>query len=162
MRMDSSLGAGRGRLLGVAAGHQAGQPVDSRDVTVLEDSARLPRLDALTGLRWWAAFVVFVFHMVNRHRAAARADRRGLQPSGYLGVTFFFVLSGFVLTWSARPERDKRTFYWRRFARIYPSHFVTLLLAIPVFYSFSSRPGSWVKPFDLGILSLSVVLLQGW
>lgn len=82
---------------------------------------------------------------------------------GYFGVTFFFVLSGFVLTWSARPDVPTSTFYWRRFARIWPAHFVALLLAIPVFYTLQAIPeGSFLKPFDLGILLLSVVLLQGW
>lgn len=82
---------------------------------------------------------------------------------GYFGVTFFFVLSGFVLTWSARPDVPTSTFYWRRFARIWPSHIVALLLAIPVFYTLASIPeGSFLKPFDVGILLLSVVLLQGW
>ncbi len=82
---------------------------------------------------------------------------------GYLGVTFFFVLSGFVLTWSARPNVRTSTFYLRRFARIWPSHMVALLLAIPVFYTFATIPeGSFLKPFDLGILLLSVVLLQAW
>lgn len=82
---------------------------------------------------------------------------------GYLGVTFFFVLSGFVLTWSARPALRTSTFYWRRFARIYPAHFVALLLAIPVFYTIGAIPdGSFLKPFDPAILSLSFVVIQGW
>ncbi|GAB3631124.1 acyltransferase [Microbacterium shaanxiense] len=82
---------------------------------------------------------------------------------GYLGVTFFFVLSGFVLTWSARPNVRTSTFYWRRFARIWPAHIVALLLAIPVFYTIGAIPeGSFLKPFDLGVLLLSVVLLQAW
>lgn len=82
---------------------------------------------------------------------------------GYFGVTFFFVLSGFVLTWSARPHVRTSTFYWRRFARIWPSHMVALLLAIPVFYTFAVVPeGSFLKPFDLGILLLSVILVQAW
>ncbi len=122
-------------------------------------SARMPRLDSLTGLRWWAAFAVFAHHMTN---LAPLPIHHALAYGNY-GVTFFFVLSGFVLTWSARPETPKSTFWWRRFARIYPSHFVALLLAIPVFYSFNPDPADWwVKPFDLGILLLSVVLLQGW
>ncbi|MBJ6623429.1 hypothetical protein H4N49_35690 [Streptomyces sp. DHE17-7] len=33
--------------------------------------------------------------------------------AGALGVTFFFVLSGFVLTWSAR-DRDTAPRFWRR------------------------------------------------
>lgn len=56
-----------------------------------------------------------------------------------------------------------RNFYWRRFARIYPAHFVALLLAIPVFYSFAPDPAEWwVKSFSIGILLLSVLLIQGW
>lgn len=96
------------------------------------------RLDAITALRWWAALAVFLFHVRNivpLPGAVAEFAR-----FGYLGVAFFFVLSGFVLTWSWRPTVDKRTFYWRRFARVYPLNVVTLLLAIPVFYSFNPNP----------------------
>jgi peptidoglycan/LPS O-acetylase OafA/YrhL len=117
------------------------------------------RLDSLTGLRWWAAFAVFAYHMLN----LAPLPIQDVLKYGNYGVAFFFVLSGFVLTWSARPETSVTTFWWRRFARIYPSHFVALLLAIPVFYSFAPDPADWwVKPVDVGILLLSVVLLQGW
>lgn len=119
------------------------------------------RLDALTGLRWWAAFIVFLYHMLVF--APLPGPLTHLFARGYLGVTFFFVLSGFVLTWSARANVSKSTFYWRRFARIYPSHFVALLLAIPVFYTLGTIPdGSFLKPFDPGIISLSFVLAQGW
>lgn len=51
---------------------------------------------------------------------------------GFTGVTFFFVLSGFVLMWSMRPGTTPRQFYRRRFARVYPNHFVTLLVALAV------------------------------
>lgn len=133
--------------------------------STLNDSAILSqptaRLDALTGLRWWAAFLVFLYHMLVF--APLPGVITQIFAQGYLGVTFFFVLSGFVLTWSARPDTSTSTFYWRRFARIYPSHFVALLLAIPVFYTLAPVPeGSWLKPFDPAILSLSFVLLQGW
>ncbi len=122
-------------------------------------AARRPRLDSLTGLRWWAAFAVFLHHMSN----LAPLPIEGVLRYGAYGVTFFFVLSGFVLTWSARPGTPASTFWWRRFARIYPSHIVALVLAIPVFYSFAPDPADWwVKPVDIGILLLSVVLLQGW
>lgn len=40
---------------------------------------------------------------------------------------------------------------------------VALAIAIPVFYSFTAIPeGSFLKPFDLGIILLSVVLVQAW
>jgi peptidoglycan/LPS O-acetylase OafA/YrhL len=120
----------------------------------------MPRLDALTGLRWWAAFFVFAFHMLI---LAPLPGISSLLAQGYLGVTFFFVLSGFVLTWSASNRVRQSTFYWRRFARIYPSHFAALLIAIPVFYDLGvGHNESWVKPADFGAFGLSVLLIQGW
>ncbi|WP_091704472.1 acyltransferase [Microbacterium sp. cf046] len=125
------------------------------------EAAHAPRLDAITGLRWWAAFAVFGFHMLVFAPLVPAVD--SVLRLGDYGVAFFFVLSGFVLTWSLKPGTLKSTFYWRRFARIYPLHFVTLLLAIPVFYSFTPDPADWwVKPVNIGILALSFVLLQGW
>ena len=83
----------------------------------------LPRL---TGLRWYAALLVFLYH------AETFVPIRLLRPFnfGTVGVTFFFVLSGFVLTWSTRPDLPASTFYRRRFARIYPSYFVMFLLTV--------------------------------
>ncbi len=121
--------------------------------------AHAPRLDALTGLRWWAAFAVFLHHM----GSFAPLPVQDFLVFGNFGVTFFFVLSGFVLTWSARPGLPVSTFWWRRFARIWPANAVALVLAVPVFYSSTPDPSDWwVKPLDVGVLALSVVLLQGW
>ena len=105
--------------------------------------------------------MVFLYHMLVF--APLPGAITAVFANGYFGVTFFFVLSGFVLTWSARPAVPTSTFYWRRFARIYPSHLVALLLAIPIFYTLAPIPaGSFLKPFDPGILSLSFVVIQGW
>lgn len=134
----------------------------------VQSASRPARLDALTGLRWWAAFAVFVHHvgqLVVLPPTLARTLTLGTH-----GVTFFFVLSGFVLTWSSGQAvpgfapPDARTFWWRRVARIYPAHLVALLLALPVFTSLVLAEGSHsgVRPFDVGIVLLSVLLLQGW
>lgn len=109
-------------------------PLSSRDVL----AEPTPRLDGLTGLRWWAAFIVFLYHMLIFAPVPGLLSE--LFSYGYFGVTFFFVLSGFVLTWSARSNVPVSTFYWRRFARIWPSHIVALLLAIPVFYTMAAIP----------------------
>ncbi len=119
------------------------------------------RLDSLTGLRWWAAFFVFVYHL--RLFVPYPPPVASIAAYGHFGVTFFFVLSGFVLTWSSRTRTPVRVFYWRRFSRIYPLHLITLLLAVPVFYSAAPDPAqTWVKPYDWATLALSLVLLQGW
>ena len=122
------------------------------------------RLDSLTGLRWWAAFAVFCYHMMN---FAPVPGLGAVARYGNHGVAFFFVLSGFVLTWSAGVSGTTvANFYWRRFARIYPAHVVALLVAIPVFYSVTSATPDpsrfWVKPFAVAPLLLSLVLLQSW
>ncbi len=69
---------------------------------------------------------------------------------GTSGVTFFFVLSGFVLTWSAQPGTKVFIFYRRRFARIWPAHIVALVPAMFVFYRFDPPENMWwIKPFSI-------------
>jgi len=118
------------------------------------------RLDALTGLRWWAAFGVFMFHM------RLFAPLPFLSPFallGHFGVMFFFILSGFVLTLSSAQSVKPGSFYWRRFSRIWPANFVALLLAIPVYYSFNPNPDQWwIKAVSIPILLLSIPIIQGW
>jgi len=48
---------------------------------------------------------------------------------GYIGVAFFFTLSGFVLAWGTEPSLRARVFYRRRIARVWPSHAVMLFVA---------------------------------
>ncbi|PFG37521.1 peptidoglycan/LPS O-acetylase OafA/YrhL [Flavimobilis soli] len=131
-------------------------------------ASRPVRLDALTGLRWWAAFAVFAHH-VGQLVVLPPEIARPLMV-GTHGVTFFFVLSGFVLTWSSGRAvpgfvpPDAPTFWWRRVARIYPAHLVALALALPVFTTLAldQDAGPWVRPLDAVLIILSVLLLQGW
>ncbi|KNB52564.1 acyltransferase family protein [Streptomyces caatingaensis] len=92
------------------------------------------RLDSLTGLRWCAAFLVFCYHFAYEQGASGTARHvyriKELTYAGPSAVSFFFILSGFVLAWSARPRDTARQFLWRRFVRIYPSHAVTFCLAV--------------------------------
>ncbi|MET8043349.1 acyltransferase [Micromonospora sp. NPDC005215] len=95
-----------------------------------------PRLPSLTGLRWIAALLVFGFH-AGTMRIIAEPDYKAVVDKlfslGLSGVQFFFILSGFVLVWSARTGDSRRTFWRRRVAKIYPNHLVlwgaTLLVA---------------------------------
>ncbi|MBM6575436.1 acyltransferase [Microvirga sp. SRT01] len=87
-------------------------------------------IPALTSLRYCAAIWVVFYHFSHFTNAVALQEFP-LVASGYLGVDFFFILSGFVLTHVYQPQIAAGHFdYWafvsRRFARIYPMHAVTL------------------------------------
>ncbi|KOV56189.1 acyltransferase family protein [Streptomyces sp. MMG1121] len=101
--------------------------------TTARDSPRAtsPSLPSLTGLRWMAALLVFGLHVNNFGYFGGTGGSLVYWgfSSGATGVSFFFVLSGFVLTWSARPHDRALGFWRRRVARIYPVHLVTVGLA---------------------------------
>ena len=96
--------------------------VRERTVTA---AAHRTNLDWLTALRFFAAFGVLVCHLARPFGWEGAGGRAAL--FGQFGVDFFFVLSGFVLTWSHRPQRSAARFYWLRFARVWPLHAVVLV-----------------------------------
>lgn len=89
-----------------------------------------PNLPALTGLRIVAAVAVYMSHLVDPAGAPKLFDT--FINSGYMGVTVFFVLSGFVLaiTYFHRLEHPSGRGIWQfavaRFARIYPIYILIL------------------------------------
>jgi peptidoglycan/LPS O-acetylase OafA/YrhL len=87
------------------------------------------RLDGLTGLRFFAALAVFAFHAKVFLVGTRFSGLFDLASPGMVGVSFFFVLSGFVLTWSWRP-RPYLQYIRRRLARIVPATWVAGLFAL--------------------------------
>ncbi|MHB8437661.1 MAG: acyltransferase family protein [Acidimicrobiales bacterium] len=89
------------------------------------------RLDSLTGLRFLAALVVFCVHLevVFYFRSPIPAAGRFF-VQGPSGVSFFFILSGFVLTWSHRHGDQPRAFIRRRLARIGPLSVATWVITL--------------------------------
>jgi peptidoglycan/LPS O-acetylase OafA/YrhL len=92
---------------------------------------------ALTSIRFFAAGLVVWEHL---------AMLPGLEwikvpayCTGRAGVAIFFVLSGFIMNytygdrdWTGRFGGNAREFYWSRFARIYPLHWLMFLFALPL------------------------------
>ena len=94
-------------------------------------------LTGLTSLRFVAAFAVLVLHYRDLLGPLPGWVFRGI-VGGQYGVTFFFILSGFILThryrdWFAAGVTDARFWRFQRFrvARIYPMYVVGLLLDTP-------------------------------
>ena len=100
-------------------------------------------LPALTGVRAIAMYLVF-FHHFNPPESATGSFVRGLIKEGHLGVTMFFVLSGFLIAYRYSESlkldwKDFSHYVWNRFARIYPLYF---LLLIPTLLLSGERRGS--------------------
>jgi peptidoglycan/LPS O-acetylase OafA/YrhL len=92
------------------------------------------RLQALTGVRILAAGIVFLSHTGPPAGSPPWFER--FVVSGYMGVTLFFVLSGFVLTLNYFDELSRPTpaKVWRyavaRLARVYPLYLLVLAFAV--------------------------------
>ncbi|MCX4721053.1 acyltransferase [Streptomyces virginiae] len=115
--------------------------------TTSPDAAKRAKLPSLTGLRFFAALSVFFFHSsltdspippnapINPFADASIADgfSTAFNKAGYLGVSFFFVLSGFVLAWASRPGERVTAFLRRRLLKIFPNHIVVFAAAMILF-----------------------------
>lgn len=117
----------------------------------------------LNGLRALAALSVVVFHLtVDFETFNLSPFLFGVMPDGKpkgfamagFGVTIFFALSGFLITYLLLAEKQQqeiniRNFYLRRILRIWPLYYLYLVLALIVIFYFGMR-------FDGGTLLLYI------
>jgi len=88
-------------------------------------------LPSLTSLRVFAALAVAVHHTRAAWAHTATVDFMG--QIGWLGVSVFFILSGFILMWGYDPAMADRQFIVRRMIRIYPLHILCLMFSLMCF-----------------------------
>lgn len=90
---------------------------------------------ALTSLRFLAALWVLFHHALPRGGPMSVTAATG--ETGWLGVSLFFVLSGFLLTIRYAPhgvlEGSRRAFWLERVARLAPTYLLALAFALPLF-----------------------------
>lgn len=104
----------------------------------------------LNGLRFFAAFAVVVTHIelvkhfqgyptfwvenTTNELSIKNILQKIVFEAGGLGVYFFFVLSGFLITFLLLTEKAKtgtvaiKKFYWRRVLRIWPLYYLIVIL----------------------------------
>ncbi len=110
------------------------------------------RLASLDLLRFFSALAVVFFHFGFRGMAG---DERFLQTGypeiagvaiyGYLGVNLFFLISGFVIAWSAE-NRGFTAFAIARFARLYPGYVTCMSVTALAIALFGMAPLSATLP----------------
>lgn len=95
---------------------------------------------SLNGLRFIAAFVVIIHHLEQIKLffglPSAFQEWHFIKIVGELGVTLFFTLSGFLITYLLLAEKEKyktidvKKFYIRRILRIWPLYYLIIILGL--------------------------------
>jgi peptidoglycan/LPS O-acetylase OafA/YrhL len=116
------------------------------------------KINQLTFFRFLAAALVVVFHF--GREVAPFNTPTGLLFVEHLSslVSFFFLLSGFVLAVSSfrKPDFSRKEFYRNRFVRIYPLYVFALL----VFFLPALLDGVWWQNLDLKHFAMNLTLTQ--
>jgi peptidoglycan/LPS O-acetylase OafA/YrhL len=99
----------------------------------------------LDGLRFFAFLAVFLFHSFHTEdQGIVGSDiyqfvKKVLVTNGNLGVNFFFVLSGFLITYLLIAEKEQKgsisigKFYLRRMFRIWPLYYLIVIFGFLIF-----------------------------
>lgn len=124
------------------------------------EKGMLPALTSLNGIRFIAAFSVFLFHSSLAPILAPFSDPQTshwyyiiFSKTGWVSVSMFFILSGFVMGWSSRPVDHPLRFYKRRFAKIYPVNVVVMVVIVASGVISLHRPDIWLP---------NLLLVQTW
>ena len=129
------------------------------------------RIATLDLLRLVSALAVVVYHYFFRGAAAdgylavSYPEAAPYAIYGYLGLNLFFMISGFVIAWSAEG-RDPASFALARFARLYPGFVacMTITFAVIVLFGmppFSTGPAQYVANLVMFAPALGQPFMDG-
>lgn len=128
------------------------------------------KLPTLTMVRFIAAIGVVWFHYGRYVVNNSPIWLKNITASGYIGVTFFFILSGFILVYvyngsDLKNRTDQRNFYIRRVARIYPVYVLAWCM-FGIWYVLDTVQTNTNLVYSIkwaGLFgSISLVLVQCW
>jgi peptidoglycan/LPS O-acetylase OafA/YrhL len=120
------------------------------------------RIEQLTFLRFVAAIALVIYHYGTKVFPFNTEILNIIFRNSNLGVSFFFVLSGYVLmlAYGNQKSVSKLEFFKKRFARIYPVYFIGIVLMV-IYYLTSSYLGNGKDVDFLEVLS-NLFLIQAW
>ena len=132
-------------------------------------------MSSLQAGRAIAALLIVFYHasrsIFENPKYWARAPLGGVFDFGSSGITFFFVLSGFIIYHVherdlGRPER-LQPYLWKRFRRIYPIYWLVVILVLPVYfavhsfgYGFETHPEVILSSFLLVHLQSQLAVMR--
>ncbi|NNL51106.1 MAG: acyltransferase [Woeseiaceae bacterium] len=165
--------------------------IEGLAITAMETSNNNPKqagsgrtsnhyLPALTGIRFFAIFHIFLFHLWAMYRSEKPEEMASVlmgfdnvpktlgvfMSNGWISTSLFFLLSGFILSYlywgdDGQLTIGRRRFWLQRFARIYPIHLIVMAILI-------SMQGSWHLSQGVPLSTLvpsalaTLALVQAW
>lgn len=126
---------------------------------MIQDYKTISHFRGLNALRFFAAFLVVLHHAesLRKDHELGHLKDFGLFNNGQHAVSFFFVLSGFLITYLLLKERGKtdkisvKRFYIKRVFRIWPLYFLMVIIGAiiqPYFIEWFNIP--YKMPYTIG------------
>ena len=118
------------------------------------------RLNSLDGLRGILAVTVMISHLVG---ALIGWDDDRAFIGAYLSVVYFFMMSGFVLSYAHDKETKFVPYAFTRLARLLPLHIISTILTVLIFY-LNSKNGGYVpneEVFQMQTILLNLFFANG-
>ncbi len=134
-----------------------------------EKAPRRPHLEALTGLRFFAAFYVVTEHYARFALEKGPRLLASFNLAGPAAVSLFFILSGVVLTYSAtdaggRFTGSTRSFWYSRWSRLYPLFLIAIIASLPANAALLRHTNNAAGTVVWTVLRavVALLLLQAW
>ena len=121
-----------------------------------------PHYEILDGLRGVAAIMVVFFHVFEIFSNGDHTKQ--IINHGYLAVDFFFMLSGFVISYAYDNrwnEMSMKDFFIRRLVRLQPMIIIGTFIGAGLFYFQHSPDLGWGRIGETPIWKLIVVMIIG-
>ena len=135
--------------------------VSSPQVATVDHAPRQPGLPALTAIRAFSAVNILLFHFSNPHDFGPFA---AVVDGGYVAVSFFFVLSGYIMAYNYAGRAmsgtlDKREFWMNRIARLYPVFLLGLAISVQML---AAEWHAQTHPMFFAGVILTPLMLEAW
>jgi peptidoglycan/LPS O-acetylase OafA/YrhL len=137
----------------------------ARQGTAVVTAMKQQPIHSLTGLRFIAAFLIVLHHF---GKPPSPQFVYNVLTHGFVAVNLFFILSGFILTYSYMSHEgslntSKRNFWVARFARIYPVYLLGFVIAAPAALQEIRTIGGASPLIDTGLFAAAALtLVQSW
>jgi len=122
-----------------------------------------PHYEILDGLRGVAALLVVLFHVFEVHSHGDHSKQ--LINHGYLAVDFFFMLSGYVISYAYDDRWNRmsmKDFFKRRLIRLHPMIIIGMIIGAILYYCQYSPGLGWRAISEVPAWKMLLVMVIGF